>query len=380
VRVRVAVVVGLVIASAVAVVAPAGAAPAWSVVPTAPGALYGHLASVSCPTPASCFAVGTLDSGGTKTRLVQRWNGTRWAAVVVPNPPGARTSQLAAVHCVSTVSCFAVGQYTTVAFKTLTLVMRWNGVTWTIVPSPNPLATPTSVLSGVYCTSTTSCFAVGGYFLSTPDSSAERTLIERWNGVTWTIVFSPNQANATDSELNGVTCSRPTDCFAVGSYTNEIVTNTLIVRWDGTQWRGSPSPNPASSTFNSLAGVSCPIPNYCIAVGSGHGTLVEQWNGTIWYLVASPNPPGATGASLTSVACPTVVGCFAVGDSFKQTKVNRLVMRTTPTSRALVIVPVPAGTVLSILSGVSCANPSSCFAVGDYRLGPSRRPLLLRYA
>ena len=35
---------------------------AWTVVPTAAGAAYGHLAAVSCPTPTTCFAVGTQDT------------------------------------------------------------------------------------------------------------------------------------------------------------------------------------------------------------------------------------------------------------------------------------------------------------------------------
>ena len=46
------------------------------------------------------------------------------------------------------------------------------------------------------CTSATFCVAVGSYFLSSSDSSAEQTLVERWNGTTWKIVASPNHAGA----------------------------------------------------------------------------------------------------------------------------------------------------------------------------------------
>ena len=93
VGVRVGVVVA-VFAASVAAGSAAGAAQSWSVVPTATGASYGALAAVSCPATASCFAVGVLDAPGAHTRLIERWDGTKWSAVSSPNPPGATTSQL----------------------------------------------------------------------------------------------------------------------------------------------------------------------------------------------------------------------------------------------------------------------------------------------
>ena len=85
---------------------------------------------------------------------------------------------------------------------------------------------------------------MGSFFDSTPDSSAQHTLIERWNGATWSIVPSPNQPLAADSALAGVACVSSTSCFAVGNYDNQIVTNTLTEHWDGTTWTIVPSPNP----------------------------------------------------------------------------------------------------------------------------------------
>ena len=41
------------------------------------------------------------------------------------------------------------------------------------------------------------------------------TLIEHWNGISWSIVTSPN--NGTSGlQLNGVTCASASDCWAVG--------------------------------------------------------------------------------------------------------------------------------------------------------------------
>jgi hypothetical protein len=376
---RAGVVVGLVAASVAGSYAPAGAAPAWTLVGTAPGAAYGHVAAVSCPATTICIAVGTLDLPHAVSRLAERWDGKKWTALSTPNPTGAISSQLTAVKCTSTASCIAVGQYNTLAAITKTLIMRWDGKRWTILPSPNGPVSPVSVLSGVACSSTTNCFAVGGYFVSTPDDSGERTLVEQWNGTTWSMVPSPNQPLTIDNVLDGVTCTSAANCFAVGHYDTQLVTSTLIERWDGAAWTIVTSPNPKGSTESQLSSVSCTSVSNCFAVGTGHSTLIERWNGTIWGIVTSANPTGATGASLTDVSCPSASRCVAVGTIFRSTVVQRLVESWNGASWSLTGVPVPSGTKLSNLSGVSCATTSSCFAVGDFRLGPTRRPLFERY-
>ena len=83
------------------------------------------------------------------------------------------------MSCTSTTSCFAVGDveiYDNNNSVTVhTLVERWNGTSWAIVPSANPNGAPYNRLSSVSCTSTTNCFAVG----SSASDSGSFTLIER---------------------------------------------------------------------------------------------------------------------------------------------------------------------------------------------------------
>jgi len=377
---RAGVVVGLVIVSMVGAYAPAGAAPAWSLVGTAPGALYGQVAAVSCPAPAACIAVGTLDLAHSVSRLAERWDGTKWTALSTPNPTGAISSQLTSVKCSSTTSCIAVGQYNTLAAVTKTLAMRWDGKRWSIMSTPNAPGSAVSVLTGVACASSTSCFAVGSFFVSTMDTSNTLTLVEQWNGTTWSIVASPNQPLALDSALTSVTCASTTFCFAVGSYDTQLVTSTLAERWDGTAWSIVSTPNPSGSPDSELLGVTCTSTSNCFAVGLGHSTLIERWNGTIWGIVTSANPAGATGASLTSVSCPSPTRCVAVGTVFRQNVVQRLLETWNGTGWSIVNVPLPSGTKASSLSGVSCSTTTSCFAAGYFRLGPTRRPLFERYS
>src|SRR5258705_3604571 len=144
-----------------ATASPASATPSWTVVAPVAGAQYGNLAAVSCATTAACFAVGVADTSNTSYRLAERWNGSKWTAVTTPNPTGATNSQFTGVHCRTSTSCVAVGQYGTAALHTKTLVERWNGSAWSINASPNPAGIAVTGLAGVHCPSATFCVAVG---------------------------------------------------------------------------------------------------------------------------------------------------------------------------------------------------------------------------
>jgi hypothetical protein len=142
-------------------------------------------------------------------------------------------------------------------------------------------------------------------------------LVERWNGSTWSIVASPNPTN--DGVLNSVKCLSDTRCDAVGYGGSPA--KTLVEHWNGTSWSIVPSPNPTGYSY--LNGVTCASTTSCDAVGYSAtspnfltgSTLVEHWNGTSWSIVASPNgPPGTTSAALSGVSCPTTTSCYAVGN------------------------------------------------------------------
>ena len=71
-----------------------------------------------------------------------------------------------------------------------TLILRWNGTTWTRVPSPDPGTS--SVIAGVAAASDGSAWAVGWTGSGSSTSPTSTTLILRWNGTAWTQVPSPN--------------------------------------------------------------------------------------------------------------------------------------------------------------------------------------------
>ena len=63
-----------------------------------------------------------------------------------------------------------------------TLIEHWNGTTWSIVPSPTPGAYPE--LSGVVGRSGSDVYAVGTN-LPSVNGGPEQALILHWNGTAW---------------------------------------------------------------------------------------------------------------------------------------------------------------------------------------------------
>src|SRR5207302_1280382 len=154
-----------------------------------------------------------------------------------------------------------------------------------VFASPNPSGG--GLLTGVTCASGSQCWAVG-YNNPTPGGGVHQTVIEQWNGTSWTIVTSPNTSPNQYNELHGVTCSSASDCWAVGFSDNGNAffgepLQTLIEHWNGSSWAIVTSPNNGTAT-NLLNGVTCVSASQCLAVGfyfngAVFQTLIEQWNG-----------------------------------------------------------------------------------------------------
>ena len=125
-----------------------------------------------------------------------------------PVPPGDGGGFFA-VSCVNGADCWAVGAVLGVSGNgnraSGTLIENWNGASWSIVPSPTPSGPGVqgAVLQGVTCMSATDCVAVG---FSTDDTGANlQAVIEQWDGSTWTLVPGADTGQAFD-QLSGVTC------------------------------------------------------------------------------------------------------------------------------------------------------------------------------
>ena len=226
-----------------------------------------------------------------------------------------------------------------------------SGPGWSIVTSPNEPVTGSGNLQSVTCSTESDCWAVG------VNSDASKTLVEHWNGGAWTIVDSPNKSF---SWLNGVTCASANDCWIVGNTFDSHAGSdvTLIEHWNGSVWSIAPSPN-ENPAYSLLYDVACSASDDCWAVGySSNGGLVEHWDGSNWTIVPSAN--GAGGASvLYGVTCQSLGECWAVGIS----GVQRPIIERWE-GIAWTVSPSPIVSSFSYLVSASCLSATQCFAVG----------------
>jgi hypothetical protein len=169
------------------------------------------------------WAVG-FNVSDTITTSAMHWDGTNWKRVATPNV-GEGTNKLNAVLALAPNDAWAVGFSTPVAppkqAATLTLIEHFDGTSWAVVPSPNvgPNSTNQSNrLLGLTGISANDIWAFGSYF--TADGSGHQmTLLLHWDGTSWTVASSPSPTKGgTPCDLlwTGVVSS-PGDVWILGS-------------------------------------------------------------------------------------------------------------------------------------------------------------------
>jgi hypothetical protein len=386
--------VGLVVACAglVAGTAPAGAAPAWSLVgsPNRLGPPNADLGAVACPSATTCLTVGrsrNAPGGGPRILYVERWDGTARTRVAIETPVGFSEGSFADMDCTSTTNCFAVGSS---GFPPDTpLVERWNGTEWSLDSVPVPASTTHAWLTSIACPSPTLCLATGNAATASSEPDVADSFVDRWDGTSWSLTTTAVPVGGTGVALKAISCVDATDCFAVGSYaTSAFPVHTLSERWNGTAWAVVASPNPFASGSASLVDVACSTATSCIAIGAyspnGARSFSEHWNGLSWSLLATatpPIPPTPDGSSLQSVSCTSSTDCFAAG-RYSSEEVTSLPWLqhfdganwTNATTPNLGIPVTAAG---GGLAAVSCATTAACLAVGSYQVIGDFDPIAL---
>ncbi len=339
--------------------------------PNPAGAKSSRLTFNSCTLASACTSVGEyVNSESKKVPLAERWNGTSWSAQTPPAPAGATSSELLGVSCTSSTACAAAGLYEASGIRH-GFAESWNGTTWTVQTTPDPSEAKSVELSAISCTSSTACTAVGHYTTST----SSVTLAERWNGTSWSVQTTANPKEAKESSLLGVSCTSSTACTASGYYYNSSGTRlTLAESWNGSTWSIQTTPNRAGASGNILLGISCTSSTACTAVGgdfpSGGGpqeTLVQRWNGTEWAIQSSPNPTGSKASVFHGISCASATACTAVGDYVNEKEINvTLAEGWNGSSWSQRTAQDPSGATFSALWSVACTSATECMASGYY--------------
>jgi hypothetical protein len=235
--------------------------------------------------------------------------------------------------------------------------------TWKIVSSPNVgTGTHGNRFNAVAVVSANDVWAVG--FSPHPSGTPlyiRQTLIEHWNGSSWSVVASPNPTGKTDVVLNGIAAVSANDVWAVGHSgdASSIPLQTLTEHWDGTRWSIIPSPSPGTYNGNVLTAVAVVSTNDVWAVGwyqSGPtgqegGALTMHWDGTQWTVV--PNPSRWTLYGVTAISSNDV---WAVGE--------QSILHWNGTNWSIISFPPPPGDSYQILKGISATSATDIWAVG----------------
>jgi hypothetical protein len=346
------------------------------------------LTAVAASSTNNAWAVGYYFDGSAYRTLIEHWNGESWKRVASRNPGGSsHTTELFGVAVISSGGAWAVGYYNT-GTSNRTLVEHWNGSSWTVQPSPNPLgsADTTNILLGAAAGSSTSAWAVGY------DSSggAIQTVIEHWNGSAWKVQPSPDPGGSnTDNLLLGVAAASPAQAWAAGHYFNGQVERAAIARGSAPssapncQSWGAHTPN-AGPGSNFLQGVARTSGCDAWAVGyfrknssSPDHTLIEHWDGTTWKRVPSQNPGGASGENkLLGIAASSPADTWAVGYYSAGGPARTLVERWNGSAWQVQMSPSPSSSHDNILNGVASTSSKNAWAVGYYNDGSGKQTLI----
>src|SRR5260370_5405061 len=141
----------------------------------------------------------TMTASQTATLSVP--SGPGWSIVTSPNDGTDKWNFLTDVTCLSRFDCWAFGTHRNSNGFDQTLAEHWDGHSWSIVPTPN-LDTGNNYLERVTCASASDCWATGDYDNST--LGVRQTLVAHWDGIMWSIVPSPNNG-AVSNRLYGAT-------------------------------------------------------------------------------------------------------------------------------------------------------------------------------
>lgn len=214
---------------------------------TRPGASDVDPQTVSCASTSFCLAADAFGH-------VDTWDGTSWSAGAAV----AGLTDVSSVSCLSATFCEAVG-----AGASGPQAAAWDGASWTTQTVAAPVST---ALSDVSCTTASSCEAVG----ETAASGQEATVAESWDGSAWTAQSTVSPSTTQGSQLTGVSCTSATSCTAVGWYTSSNVSTfgqmlTVAEEWNGSTWSLDSTPNPSTNSL--LQAVSCGAVQTCTAVG-----------------------------------------------------------------------------------------------------------------
>jgi hypothetical protein len=266
--------------------------------PMVPGNNTSTLQGVADISPTDAWAVGLTNASSSTgvNQLIEHWDGTQWSLFAGPAFGSTDQPALFGLTAITANDIWAVGDVVNTSNGILSFLFEhWDGTAWTKTTAQDPVS---GFLLGASSDATNDVWAVGySGFLN----ESSKTLVFHYDGTAWQTVASANTGVA--DQLNAVVALAPNNVWAVGSSfkVEHSASLTLIEHFDGSSWTVVPSPNVGpvnSNQSNRLFGITALSENdiyafgsFFAASGSGHQmTLVLHWDGSAWSILPSPNP------------------------------------------------------------------------------------------
>ena len=204
---------------------------------------------------------------------------------------------------------------------------------------------------------------------------------------TWAIQAVATPAVAPNGQLTATSCSSATQCISVGVAQDVLGRDTAVIESrNAGRSKGKLIPRPTGAIGAFLAGVSCTSAHTCVAVGnlqtgSGeHVTLAVRSNDGDWEIQSTPNPDGATDSFLSGISCASPSDCAAVGYSQDNShRKSTLAERWNGQTWQIQSTPNAGGATDNVLKGVSCAAATACTTVGTSTTNFSPQGLIERW-
>ncbi len=311
--------------------------------------------TIACSAASTCVAVGLVSALLFVSDVYAQSCSPDFT--ITPTPNGPQYNRLLAVAGFDVNDIWAVGFTNGTSYQTL--VEHWDGSSWSVVPSPN--LGVISQLLGVGGIASDDLWAVG-IFIEDFGFHPTRTLTEHWDGVQWTVVPSPNLEGF--DELNAVAAVARDDVWAVGQIS---LRDALFVHWDGAAWTIVDGP-----LVGRQFAVAALAPDDVWSAGEGRRAdntdLFNHWDGASWTTISNPplTPGWATIRSLTALAPNDI---WAAGSIFHEVCDKTCTYFETPRvlhwdGQSWAIVRPPFAFDLSQLTGIAAESSSSVWGVG----------------
>ena len=364
---------------------PSGAAPVGHSLSTA--------VNVSCASDDDCAATGTYANGTSTLPMIERWNGALWSPMPVPLPNGAipSSTQISEITCPTPGSCIAAGTVRSSNNSApLGFALTGGTGTWETTPLPLPseaIASQGVTIKSLSCVSAENC-TIGANFTNT--SETQGGVVYSDSGGPWsdTVLGGP----PATGPLVGLSCSS-SGCagMALGS-PNGVPSNEstappdlVVFTGSGSNWTSTPVALPGAAPGDSNEGaplqygatpLSCGstcegIFTYDLAAG-GQQLAVLAPSVAGWSI--SPIAASSDGRSqpyftseVNAVSCAGDA-CAAAGQFESATGAEDPMLATgSQGTWNAFAAPLPAATgkESSQLSDLSCASPDACVATGS---------------